>query len=56
MLWLYVINAFAEQLNELEMYYDGVTPMEKFSVTTTDITLNDHHTWDFPVYVLDARL
>ena len=29
--------------------------MEKFSGTTTDIYLKNHHTWGCPVYALDAR-
>ena len=30
--------------------------MEKFIVTTTDITLKNHHPWDCPVYVLGEIL
>ena len=33
---------------------DGITPVEKFVGTTTDITLKNHHTWDCSVYVLGA--
>ena len=32
--------------------YDGITSMEKFSGTTTEITIKNHHTWVCPVYVL----
>ena len=35
---------------------DGVTPIENFTYTKTYITLKNHHTWGFSVYVLDARL
>ena len=35
---------------------DGITPMDKFVGTTTDITLKNHHTWVCPDYFLDARL
>ena len=28
--------------------------MENFSVTTTSVTLKNHHTWGCPVYGLDA--
>ena len=31
---------------------DGITPMEKFAGTTTDITLKNCDTWGCPVYVL----
>ena len=34
----------------------GINPMENVSGTTTDITLNNYHTWGCPVYVLDAIL
>ena len=47
---------FLEQLNELKVHNDGITPMEKFLGTTTEITPKNHHTWGCPVYVLDARL
>ena len=33
---------------------DEITPMEKFSGTTTDIYPKNHHTWGCPVYILDA--
>ena len=45
MLWPYVLNTFADKLDELELDDYGVTPMVNFSATTTDINLNDHHTW-----------
>ena len=35
---------------------DGVTSMEKFSGTTADTILKNHHKWDCQVYVLDARI
>ena len=35
---------------------DGITPMEKFLGTKTDINLKNHHTWVCTFYVLDARL
>ena len=35
---------------------DGIITVENFSVTTTDITPKNHHTWGCPLYVLDARL
>ena len=53
MLCPYALKAFPEKLNELKVVSDGITPMEEFSGTTTDITLQNHHTWGFPVYVLD---
>ena len=39
MLCPYALKAFAEQLNVLKVDDDGITPMEKFSGTTTYITL-----------------
>ena len=56
MLYPYALKAFAEQLNEIKVYDDGITPMDNFSGTKTDINLKYHHTWDCPVYVLDKRL
>ena len=56
MLWPYSLKAFAEQFNVIKVDYDGITPMEKFSGTTTYINLKNHHTWVYPVYVLDAIL
>ena len=35
------------------MYDDGITPMEKFSGTTTDVSLKNYHTWFFQVYAWD---
>ena len=54
MLCPYELKAFACQLNILKVDDDGIIPMEKFSGTTTDIYLKTHHTWGYPVYVLDA--
>ena len=34
------------------MNYYGITPIEKFSGTKTDLTLKNYHTWGFLVYVL----
>ena len=36
-LWTYSLNYFAEQLNVLKVYDDGINPMEKFVGTTTYI-------------------
>ena len=55
-LWPYALKASTEQFNELKVYGDGVTPMEKITGKTTDITLKNHHIWGCPVYLLDARL
>ena len=55
-LWTHSLKAFIEQLNVIKVDDDGITPMEKFAVTTTDNTLKNHHTWGCPVYVLDTRL
>ena len=43
-------------MNVLKLGGDRNTPMEKFPVTTTDITIKNHHTWGCPVYVLDTKL
>ena len=39
MLWTYALKDFSEQLNVLKVNADGITPMEKFTGTTTDINL-----------------
>ena len=52
-LWPYSLKAFAEQLNELKVYGDWITPMEKFAGKTKDITLKNHRTWGCLVYFLD---
>ena len=55
MLWTYSLKAFTEKINVLKVDDGGITLMEKFSETTTDIPLKNHHIWGCPVYVLDAR-
>ena len=35
---------FAEQFNVLKVDDDGITPMEKFAGTTTEIYPQNHHT------------
>ena len=55
MLWTYALKYFSEKLNELKVDGDGITPMEKFSGTTTDINLKNHHIWGCTVCVLGAR-
>ena len=47
-------NESAEQMKKVENY--GVTTMETFDGTTTDITLEYHQKWGCLVYMLDARL
>ena len=39
MLWTYALKVFSENLNVLKLDGDGITPMEKFSGATIDITL-----------------
>ena len=56
MLWTYALKSFAEQLNELKVYGDGINTMEKFAVTTTEINPENNHTWVCPVYALYAIL
>ena len=50
------MKASAEQLNELKVDDDGITTMKSFSGTTTDIPLQNKHTWYCTVYVLDATI
>ena len=56
MLWNYALKYFAEQINELKEDGDGVTIIDNFLGTTIDTTLKNNHTWECPVFVLDARL
>ena len=56
MLLHYELKVFAEQLNVLNVDDYGITLIEKFTVTTEDITLKNHPTWGFPGYVLYATL
>ena len=56
MLFPYVLKYFSEQLNELKVNDDGVTTMEKFADTTSEINPKNHHIWGLPVYVLDSRI
>ena len=44
MLWPYSLEDFTEQLNELKLDNDEITHMEKFSGTTREINLKNHHT------------
>ena len=52
----YALKAFEEKINELKVDDDGITPMEDFVCTTTDITLINHHTWVYKLYVFDEIL
>ena len=56
MLWSYAPKSFAEQFNLFKVHYDGIATMENFAGTTTEITLQHHHTWGCPVYILDEIL
>ena len=56
MLLHYELKVFAEQLNVLNVDDYGITLIEKFTVTTEDITLENHPSWGFPGYVLYATL
>ena len=42
-------EGFSEQLIDLKVDDYGINPMDKFSGTTTYITLKNHHTWGCPV-------
>ena len=44
MLRPYAMKDFTEQLNVLNVDDDGITTMEKFSGTTTEIIHKNHHT------------
>ena len=46
-LWPYALKAFAGILNLLNVDDDGITPVEKFLGTTTDITLKITTNWSF---------
>ena len=52
MFWPYELKAFAEQLNELNLGYNRVTPTENFSGTKIDITLKNHRELGCTVHVL----
>ena len=56
MLFTYAFKSLAETFNVLKVDDNVITPMEKFSYTTTDITLKNRHTWVCQVYVLDQDL
>ena len=53
MLWPYALKAFSEKLNVIKVDDVGITNMETFEGTTTDINIKNHHTWGFTVYVSD---
>ena len=55
-LWFYELKNLAENFNELKVDDNGITPIDKFAGTTTDITVRNPHKWGCPVYVLDAIL
>ena len=55
MLRLYALKDFSEKNHVLKVDDCGITPIEKFSRTTTDISLKNHHTWGCSVYILDSR-
>ena len=52
----YTLKYFADQLNVIKVDNDGLTPMEKFEGTATDITIKIHHKRGCTVYVLDSIL
>ena len=52
----YILKAYEEKFNDLKLDEYVITTMENFPGTTTDITLKNHHTWVFPVYVSDKIL
>ena len=54
MLCPYALKSISYQLNLLKVDDYVITPMEKFSGTTTYIYPKNHHTWGFPDYVLGA--
>ena len=56
MLWPYGLKALAWKSNKLKVDDYGITPMENFASTTTYITIKNHHTWGYLVYVLGAIL
>ena len=56
MLCPYKLKDFSEKLNEIKVDGDRITPMKKFSGTTTYITLKNHHIWGCPVYVMNEVL
>ena len=37
---------FADQLNEIKLDHDRISPMERFTGTTADTTLKYHHVFD----------
>ena len=43
-------------MNVIKLHDDGITPIENFTGTTTDITLKYHHAWGYPVHLLGAIL
>ena len=53
MLWPYALKDFSEQLNVIMVDDDIINTMDKFSGTTTDITLRYHHIWGCIVYFQD---
>ena len=56
MLLTYALEDVAENLNVLKVDDYGITPMEQFAETTTEMFIKNNHTWGFIVYGFDARL
>ena len=50
------MKASAEQLNELKVDDDVITPMKNVLGTTIDVTLKNNHSWVCPVYALGSIL
>ena len=55
--WTYKMKYFEEQMNELNVDYDGINTMEKFASTTTDITLKiiTHRDLQFMFWMQDCK-
>ena len=56
-LWSFSLLAAADRLNNLHIDMKGMIPEMKISsVAGSSIKLKNYHTFDCPVYILDARL
>ena len=53
-LWPFAVQCTVNRHNRLSLNEDGLSPLERFSRTTDDITPTDFHTWGCPIFVLDA--
>ena len=56
MIWPFAVSHAICLENELSIGFDGESTLQRVTATDVPVTFRNHHTWGFPVHVIESKV